>query len=45
MDEQALINDTLEGDLNAFNTLVLHYQDMVYNVAYRVIGESLPTKN
>jgi RNA polymerase sigma factor (sigma-70 family) len=39
MDEQALINDALEGDLNAFNTLVLHYQDMVYNVAYRVIGE------
>ncbi len=39
MDEQALIKDALEGDLDAFNTLVLHYQDMVYNVAYRVIGE------
>lgn len=39
MDEQALIQDALEGDLNAFNTLVLHYQDMVYNVAYRVMGE------
>lgn len=39
MDEQALIKDALEGDLNAFNTLVLAYQDTVYNVAYRVIGE------
>jgi len=39
MDEQALIQDALEGDLDAFNTLVLHYQDMVYNVAYRVMGE------
>ena len=39
MDEQALIKDALEGDLDAFNTLVLHYQDLVYNVAYRVVGE------
>ena len=39
MDEQALIQDALEGDLNAFNSLVLHYQDMAYNVAYRVMGE------
>lgn len=39
MDEPALIQDALEGDLNAFNTLVLHYQDMAYNVAYRIMGE------
>lgn len=39
MDEQALIQDALEGDLDAFNSLVLHYQDMAYNVAYRVMGE------
>ena len=39
MDEQALIKSALEGDLNAFNRLVLHYQDMVYNVAYRIMGE------
>lgn len=39
MDEQALIKDALEGDLDAFNSLVLHYQDMAYNVAYRVMGE------
>ncbi|MDW7755271.1 MAG: RNA polymerase sigma factor [Brevefilum sp.] len=39
MDEQALIQDALEGKLNSFNSLVLHYQDMAYNVAYRIMGE------
>ncbi len=27
------------GDLEAFNRLVLAYQDAVYNVAYRILGE------
>ena len=40
MDEGALIQEALDGDLNAFNALVLHYQDMAYNVAYRILGES-----
>lgn len=39
MDEQALIQDARQGNLDAFNGLVLHYQDMAYNVAYRIIGE------
>jgi len=39
MDEQALIQDAREGKLNAFNSLVLHYQDIAYNVAYRIMGE------
>ncbi len=39
MDEQLLIQDTLDGNLNAFNNLILHYQDMAYNVAYRIMGE------
>ena len=39
MDEQALIHDARKGDLDAFNGLVLHYQDMAFNVAYRIIGE------
>ncbi len=39
MDEQALIQAALDGDLDAFNRLVLHYQDIAYNVAYRVMGE------
>lgn len=39
MDEQALIQDALNGELDAFNGLVLQYQDIVYNVAYRIMGE------
>jgi RNA polymerase sigma factor (sigma-70 family) len=39
MDESYLIKQAQKGDVNAYNTLVLHYQDIVYNVAYRVIGE------
>ena len=39
MDEQALIKDARKGDLDAFNGLVLHYQDMAYNVAFRIMGE------
>jgi RNA polymerase sigma-70 factor (ECF subfamily) len=39
MNEPALIQDAQHGDLDAFNTLVLHYQDMVYNVALRVLGD------
>ncbi len=39
MEEQALIQDALNGSLDAFNGLVLHYQDIAYNVAYRIMGE------
>jgi len=39
MDEPGLIQDAQKGDLDAFNRLVLAYQDMVYNQAYRVMGE------
>ena len=39
MDEAALILEAKQGDLNAFNRLVLAYQDMVYNQAYRMMGE------
>ena len=40
MNEPALIQDAQNGDLDAFNRLVLAYQDMVYNQAYRVMGET-----
>lgn len=40
MDEAALIHEAQRGDLNAFNRLVLEYQTLAYNVAYRVLGES-----
>ena len=39
MNELALIQDSQHGDLDAFNTLVLHYQDMVFNVALRILGD------
>jgi RNA polymerase sigma factor (sigma-70 family) len=39
MDEAALIQAAKEGDLNAFNHLVQVYQDLVFNQAYRVMGE------
>jgi RNA polymerase sigma-70 factor (ECF subfamily) len=39
MDEIGLIQAAKQGDLDAFNRLVLAYQDMVYNQAYRMIGD------
>jgi len=39
MDEAALILDATQGDLNAFNRLVLAYQDLVFAQAYRMMGE------
>lgn len=40
MDEPALISEAQNGDLNAFNRLVLEYQTTVYNLAYRIMGEA-----
>ncbi len=39
MDEPALIHDAKHGDLDSFNRLVLEYQDMLYNTAYRILGD------
>ncbi len=39
MDEPALIQDAQHGNLDAFNTLILHYQDMVFNTALRILGD------
>ena len=39
MDEPALIAQAKQGDVDAFNTLVLHYQDTAYTVAYRILGD------
>lgn len=38
-DEQALIRDAQRGSLDAFNELVLRYQNQAYNVAYRIMGD------
>jgi RNA polymerase sigma-70 factor (ECF subfamily) len=39
MDEPALISEAQHGSLEAFNTLVLTYQEMVYNTALRILGD------
>jgi RNA polymerase sigma-70 factor, ECF subfamily len=39
MDESALIQTAQHGDLDSFNTLILHYQDMVFHVALRILGD------
>jgi len=40
VDEKALIASARQGDMRAFNQLVSHYQDMVYNLAYRILGDA-----
>lgn len=39
MDEPALIQSAQRGELEAFNTLILHYQDMVFNTAVRILND------
>jgi RNA polymerase sigma factor (sigma-70 family) len=39
MDEDRLIARARRGDGEAFSELVLRYQDMVYSVAYRILGD------
>ncbi len=38
-DESGLIETAQKGDLEAFNALVLRYQDAVYSVALRIMGD------
>lgn len=38
-DEGLLIEAAQRGELEAFNALVLHYQDRIYTLAYRILGE------
>jgi RNA polymerase sigma-70 factor (ECF subfamily) len=40
VDEKALIAAARRGDTHSFNQLVSHYQDMVYNVAYCILGDA-----
>lgn len=40
MDETRMVEYALQGDLDAFNRLVLAYQDLAFNVAYRIMGTS-----
>jgi RNA polymerase sigma-70 factor (ECF subfamily) len=38
LDEERLVAAAQRGDVNAFNQLVLAYQQMAYNVAYRILS-------
>ncbi len=37
--ETSLINSAQQGDMEAFNALVLNYQDMLYRVALRIVHD------
>ncbi len=39
MDELALILDAKAGDLDSFNRLVLAYQDLAFNLAFRMLSD------
>jgi len=39
MDESALIRDAQAGSLDAFNSLVLAHQDIVFHTALRILGD------
>lgn len=39
-DEAALIRAAQRGDISSFNALVLAYQALAYNVAYRLLGDA-----
>jgi RNA polymerase sigma-70 factor (ECF subfamily) len=39
MDEPALIRDAQRGNLEAFNRLVLAYQEVLFNTALRILGD------
>lgn len=45
MDEETLITRAQKGDIAAFNRLVVQYQELVFNVAYRIMGESAPAED
>ncbi len=40
MDEIALALSAQQGDLDAFNRLVLEFQDLAFNIAFRMLGDS-----
>ena len=38
VNEGALIDRAMQGDVDAFNRLIIEYQQLAYNVAYRILG-------
>jgi RNA polymerase sigma-70 factor (ECF subfamily) len=45
MDETALIDGAQKGDLDAFNRLVLAYQEQIYNQALRMLDDPAPAED
>ncbi|GMQ82639.1 MAG: RNA polymerase sigma factor RpoE [Rhodothermia bacterium] len=43
--DTVLVTRTLEGERNAFGELVDRYQKVVYNVAYRIVGNELDAED
>ncbi len=39
MDDNILLQASKNGDVEAFNLLVLEYQGQIYNVCYRILGD------
>jgi RNA polymerase sigma factor (sigma-70 family) len=39
-DEEALVEAAVRGDLDAFNQLVLRFQNTVFSLAYRMMGDA-----
>ena len=39
IDDTKLAQFAQDGDLDAFNRLIIKYQDMAYNVAYRMLSD------
>jgi RNA polymerase sigma-70 factor (ECF subfamily) len=39
MNEESLVRQAQTGDIAAFNRLVVQYQELVFNVAYRIMGD------
>ena len=44
-DEEAIIRQCLEGDKDSYSTLVDRYKKMIYNVAYRMVGDEDTAKD
>jgi RNA polymerase sigma-70 factor (ECF subfamily) len=44
-EEEAIVRQCLGGDANSYSTLVDRYKTMVYNVAYRMVGDEDTAKD
>lgn len=45
MDENDLIAQAVRGDLDAFNRLVVSYENTAYNVAYRILNDPIQAED